>query len=262
MLPFITDQILMHFYTNDLFLGTQIEKLNRLFHGKMDCSGYGKPMRYKLKDGVIVTEKKLKEIYKKIENINAHYENLELPAVVFYTNIEFASKKCGKKGCGGKLEDLGGGAYACNLCPEKMNKEADDWKENKAKKDRKKRSWDDILVYGKKLVIKKGEEKKFLKFTDLVENEKDPYIYENTSREVFPTKPNELDVKNLLYVWISDFVVSGENSDRNNGAKSKNEWRNNIKRDIGGVWLDENEIAEFENKFVDLDNIAEVTMHE
>jgi len=40
MLPFVTDQILMHFYTNDLFLGTQIEKFNKLFHGKMDCSGY------------------------------------------------------------------------------------------------------------------------------------------------------------------------------------------------------------------------------
>jgi hypothetical protein len=250
----------MHFYTNDLFLGTQIEKLNRLFHGKMDCSGYGKPMRYKLKDGVIVTEKKLKEIYKKIENINDDYENLELPAVVFYTNIEFASKKCGKEGCGGKLEDKGGDSYQCNLCGRPMQKEANDWKKTQAKKDEKKRSWDDTLVYGKKLVTREG--KKFLKFIDLVENEKDPYKYEDTSREMFPTKPNELDVRNLLYVWVSDFVVSGENSDRNNGAKSKNEWRNNIKRDIGGVWLDENEIAEFENKFVDLDNIAEVTMHE
>lgn len=40
MLPFITDPILAHFYMNDLFLGTQIEKLNKLFHGKIDYSVY------------------------------------------------------------------------------------------------------------------------------------------------------------------------------------------------------------------------------
>jgi hypothetical protein len=256
MLPFITDQILMHFYTNDLFLGTQIEKLNRLFHGKMDCSGYGEPMRHKLKDGVIVTEKKLKEIYTRIEKINDDYEYLELPAVVFYTNIKFASIECGKKGCGGKLEDMGGGVYKCNLCGKSMIEEAKEWKKTQAEKDEKKRSWDDILVYGKKFVMEEG--KRIFKFIDLVENKEDPYKYEDTSREMFPTKPNELDVKNLLYIWVSDFVVSDENSDRNNGAKSRNKWRNDIKEEIGGVWLDGNKIGEFENKFVDLDDIAEV----
>jgi HD superfamily phosphohydrolase len=266
MLPFITDQILMHFYTNELFLGTQIEKLNRLFHGKMDSSGYGKPMRYKLKDGVIVTEKKLKKIYKKIEKINDDheykYKYLELPAVVFYTNIKFVSKECDDKGCGGKLEDLGDGGYKCNLCGSDMNQKAEDWKKDQTDKDEKKRSWDDILVYGRKAVIKKGGEKKFLKFIDLVKNGKDQFKYEDTSREVFPTKPNELDVKNLLYVWVSDFVVRDENSDINNGAKSKNEWRNDIKEKIGGVWLGENKIDEFEKRFVDLDDIAEVKRHE
>jgi hypothetical protein len=222
----------------------------------MDCSGYGKPMRYKLKDGVIVTEKKLKEIYKRIEKINDDYEYLELPAVVFYTNIKPTSRKCGEEDCGGKLEDKGGDSYQCNLCERPMQKEANDWKKTQAKKDKKKKLWDDTLVYGKKFVT--GEGKKFLKFIDLVENEKGPYKYEDTSREMFPTKPNELDVKNLLYVWVSDFVVSDENSDRNNGVKSKNEWKNYIKGEIGGVWLDENGIGEFKNRFVDLDDIAEV----
>lgn len=253
MLPFITDQILMHFYTNDLFLGTQIEKLNKLFHGKMDCSGYGDPMRYKLKDGMIVTEKKLQDLYKRIEKINddrdRKYEYLELPAVVFYTNIKFA--KCSKKGCDGKLEDKDDGGYKCNICGDLMEKEVNEWKKTQADKDKKKRSWDDIFVYGKKFVTEEG--KKFVKFTDLVEeNKKYPYKYQDTSREVFPTKPNELDVKKLLYVWVSDFVVSDENSDRNNGAKSKNEWRNDIKKEIGDVWVGVNEM------FVDLDDIEEV----
>ena len=167
MLPFITDQILMHFYTNDLFLGTQIEKLNRLFHGKMDCSGYGKPMRYKLKDGVIVTEKKLKEIYKRIEKINDDYEYLELPAVVFYTNIKPTSRKCGEEECGGKLEDKGGDTYQCNLCERPMQKEANDWKKTQAKKDKKKRLWDDTLVYGKKFVTGEGNKTPSGKFRAL-----------------------------------------------------------------------------------------------
>lgn len=251
MLPFITDQILMHFYTNDLFLGTQIEKLNKLFHGKMDCSGYGDPMRYKLKDGEIVTEKELKELYKRIEDINddPKYEYLELPAVVFYTNIKFA--ECGEKGCGGKLENKGDGVYECNLC----RKEANEWKEIQAAKDKKKRSWDDIFVYGKKFGTEEG--KRFVKFTDLVKkNKKNPYKYQGTLREVFPTKPDELDVKNLLYVWVSDFVVSDENNGRNNGAKNKKEWRDNIKKEIWDVWVDGN------NMFVDLDDIEEVKMHE
>ena len=257
MLPFITDQILMHFYTNDLFLGTQIEKLNKLFHGKMDCSGYGDPMRYKLKGGVIVTEKKLQDLYKRIEQINddhdRKYEYLELPAVVFYTNIKFA--ECSKKGCDGKLEDKDGGGYKCNICGDLMGKEVNEWKETQADKDKKKRSWDDIFVYGKKFVTENG--KKFVKFTDLVEkNKKYPYKYQGTSREMFPTKPNELDVKNLLYVWVSDFVVSDENSDRNNGAKSKKEWRDDIKKEIGDVWVDRDKM------FVDLDDIEEVEMHE
>ena len=262
MLPFITDQILMHFYTNDLFLGTQIEKLNILFHGKMDYSGYGNPMRYKLRDGMFVTEKKLKEIYERIEDINDKNEHLELPAVVFYMNIKPKSKKCGKNSCGGKLEDVGGGKYKCNLCPTEMNKKAKDLKKKIANENKKKRSWDDILVYGKKFVTKKGE-KKYLRFTDLVKNENDEYKYENNSRKVFPTKPNELDVKNLLYVWISDFAACTENIGRKNSPKSKNEWKSYIKEMIGGVWVDDKiekdkkieKIAEFEIKFIDLDDI-------
>jgi len=88
MLPFITDQILMQFYTNELFLGTQIEKLNKLFHGKIDCSGYGKPMRYKLKDKKTLTNEQLKDMYKAIKKINDEHNRIDTIAVVFYTNIK------------------------------------------------------------------------------------------------------------------------------------------------------------------------------
>ena len=93
MLPFITDQILMQFYTNDLFLGTQIEKLNKLFHGKIDCSGYGKPMRYKLKDEETLTNEQLKKMYKAIKEINDEHNRIDTIAVVFYTNIEGKEEK-------------------------------------------------------------------------------------------------------------------------------------------------------------------------
>lgn len=67
----------------------------------------------------------------------------------------------------------------------------------KSRKWSKEKEWDDILVYGKKFSV--GSEEKYLKFKDLVGN------YTGTSRERFPKRPSELDVKNLFYVWVSDF---------------------------------------------------------
>jgi len=88
MLPFITDQILMQFYANDLFIGTQIEKLNKLFHGKIDCSGYGEPTRYKLKDKKKVANHELEEMYNVIRKINNKFDRIDAIPIVFYTNIE------------------------------------------------------------------------------------------------------------------------------------------------------------------------------
>ena len=49
----------------------------------------------------------------------------------------------------------------------------------------------------------KGDEK-YLKFKKLVGKCRD------ASRERFPERPSELDVKNLFYVWVNDFVVNKE----------------------------------------------------
>ena len=72
---------------------------------------------------------------------------------------------------------------------------------------------------------------------------------------MFPPKPNELDVKNLFYVWVGNFVIKNE---KNNGNKSKNEWVRDIKKKIGEVWTgktseEEEKIDAFEKRFGDLD---------
>ena len=121
---------------NDMFLGTQIEKLNKLFHGVMDYSAYGKSMRYKLKEGAIVKDEDIEKIYRLIEDINDKYERLELPAVVFYTNIK--PTKCPicngekmkevmlHKGCGGEvIEEEESKKFRCKKC-KKGNIEAED----------------------------------------------------------------------------------------------------------------------------------------
>lgn len=194
MLPFITDQILMHYYMNDLFLETQIEKLNKLFHGKMDCSAYEKPMRCRLKDEEKIPEEQLKQIYVQIEKINdgEDYRKMDMPAVVFYTNIKAKEEEKGKK-------------------------------------------WDRMLIYGKKF------EGKYYPFQKLVDMR-----YQGITRERFPEKPSELDVKNLFYVWVSNFVVSERNID--------------IKAKIGEVWAGklgsrDDKIKAFKDRFVDLDEV-------
>ena len=313
MLPFITDQVLIQFYTNDLFLGTQIDKLNKLFHGKMDYSGYGTSMRYKLKDGVIITKDDLKKMYKKIEEINAdsNRDRMEIPAVVFYTNIKEtkcpgckrnnleevndselaqnlkAGMVCGQvelleevkgirecnlnvkvvrcKECKHKdekgdemrgemlyLVGIEEGIFKllkCPICGEKIIKERKDFQDfiecEKCGRMRKwnEENWDDIFVYEKK--FKMDGDKKYFKFKDLVGKHK------NTLRERFPERPSELDVKNLFYVWVSDFVVSDGNANENNGNKTKNEWIDYIKTKIGAIWTGE----KFMERFVDLDEI-------
>ena len=219
MLPFITDQILMHFYTNDLFLGTQIEKLNKLFHGKMDYSAYGKPMRCKLRDEEKISEEQLKLIYIKIEEINdgQDYRTMDMPAVVFYTNIKA--------------------------------------KEEEKEDTSKEKTWDDMLLFGKKV------EGKYYPFQKLVDMK-----YQGITRERFPERPSELDVKNLFYVWVNDFAITDEDT-KTSSYKSKNEWRDEIKEKIEGVWTgdrmkEESEddfkkrkIKEFGRRFVDLDII-------
>ena len=244
MLPFITDPILAHFFTNKLFIGTQIEKLNKLFHGKNDYSSYGKPMRYKLRGRKDVTREDLKEVYVKIEEINNNdaYKELRLPAVVFYTNI----KPTERPERGGELEDNGDDSYKCDVSGNPIKEAA--VSEYQREKNEKKRSWDDMLVYGKKFVTTDGH--KYLKFKELLKRGK----YNDTSREMFPDKPNELDVKNLFYVWINDFVIKVDTDDKN---KSKEEWEKDIKKKIGGIWTSNEGEREFEKRFVDLDDTKE-----
>jgi len=123
MLPFITDPILAHFYTNEMFLGTQIEKLNKLFHGVMDYPAYRKPMRYKLKEGVIVKDEDIEKIYRIIEDINDEYERLEIPAVVFYTNIKPTKcPNCKEKQLKKSMLLL------CPSCKKELKKEKDELK--------------------------------------------------------------------------------------------------------------------------------------
>lgn len=322
MLPFITDQVLMHFYTNDLFLGTQIDRLNKLFHGKMGSSGYGTVMRYKLKDGVIITKDDLKKMYKTIEGVNDYYDKIEIPVVVFYTNIKpmkcpncrkkisgepkmlllcpscmkelkegiCKNKNCDRetikleeaikvfeceeckafsiiidpsenletllelecpfydetksKFCGGNMKKQKRNLIQCKKCNKKICKLVDE-------------RWDDIFVYAKKYGI--AGEQKYFKFEDLAGKHK------NTLRERFPERPSELDVKNLFYVWVSDFVITNEDN-KTNGHRTKEEWVDDIKEKIGEVWTGENEsrnlkMGEFDNRFVDLDKVMGVVKH-
>jgi HD superfamily phosphohydrolase len=247
MLPFITDQILAHFFTNELFLGTPIEKLNLLFQGKNDYSSYGEPMRYKLRDREVVTREDLKNMYVRIEEINnkERYDKMRVPAVVFYTNIK--PTECPE--CGGELEDNGDGSYRCNVSGKPIKEAA--VSEYQKEKDEKKRSWDDMLVYGKKFITTDGP--KYLKFKELlIRGEKGKY--NDTSREMFSDKPNELDVKNLFYVWIYDFVIKADTDDKN---KSEEKCKNYIKKRIGGIWASNEGKEEFEKRFVDLDDAKE-----
>jgi HD superfamily phosphohydrolase len=213
MLPFITDQILAHFFINKLFLGTQIEKLNLLFHGKNNYSSYGEPMRYKLRDEKFITYENLKKMYKEIEAFNNLdvFKKMRLPAVVFYTNIRPIE---------GPISD---------------EKTADE-----QEKDKKKRSWDNMLVYGKKFTTTTKKDPKFYKFNELVEEEK----YSHTSRDVFPTKPNELDVKDLFYLWIYDFAIAADDADTRTNLKSKlkskENWEEDLKASIVRILVDKN----------------------
>ena len=261
MLPFITDQVLMHFYTNDLFLGTQIEKLNKLFHGKMSYSGYGTPMRYKLNDGVIITNDDLKGMYEAVEaiNIKPEYEMVE-PAVVFYTNIkETRCPVCSER----KLKKIVNKSvyYECVNCKSKIKEIDKKWEITIAKEENKeiyfvknkdydievilkedngnvvicegepkpkKEKWDDIFIYGKKF------EKNYHPFQKLADKN-----YEEITIERFPDRPSESDVKNLLYVWINDFVISKK-------------FRGEIKVAMGEVFTDK---KQFDERFVNLNTL-------
>jgi len=198
MLPFITDPVLAHFYTNNLFLGTQIEKLNKLLYGEISYSAYGKHMRrYKLKDNKFMIKEDLEEIYRKIEELNEKYERKEFPVIVFYTNIKPA--KCPK--C--KSENLyRDSKIKCMKCGEIEENEI---KEKIKKSNEERKEWNDMLVFGKKFKI--GKDEKYLKFKDLMGE------YDKTSRERFPKRPGELDVKNLFYVWISNFASKEMNEE-------------------------------------------------
>jgi len=182
VLPFITDQILAYLYMNEMFIGTQIEKLIKLFYLEFDHSCYKKPKRFKLKreNGVSGKniEKLKKAIYEVIEKLNEEHMQEEIPAIVFYTNI------------GGKYKEEG--------------------------------IWDDSLVYG----VKFGNN--YYKFRDLSIKEKTIHedtlssvrreigyiprgrfrgkFYNGTERVIFPQKPSEQDIKDLLYIWVSDFT--------------------------------------------------------
>ncbi|RLE42976.1 hypothetical protein DRJ16_04245, partial [Candidatus Woesearchaeota archaeon] len=193
MLPFITDPVLAHFYTNELFLGTQIEKLNKLFYGEISYSAYGKPMGYKLKDNEFVIKKDIKEIYRKIEKLNEKYERMEFPAIVLYTNIKPA--KCPK--CGSKELYRENNKIRCMKCGDIGENEIKE--SNKKKRDDIKK-WNNMLVFGKKFRV--GNEQKYLKFRKLEEKG----IYKEISRERFPKKPSESDFKNILYIWVSDLI--------------------------------------------------------
>jgi HD superfamily phosphohydrolase len=261
MLPFITDQVLMHFYTNDLFLGTQIEKLNKLFHGKMSYSGYGTPMRYKLNDGVIITNDDLKGMYEAVEaiNIKPEYEMVE-PAVVFYTNIkETRCPVCSER----KLKKIVNKSvyYECVNCKSKIKEIDKKWEITIAKEENKeiyfvknkdydievilkedngnvvicegepkpkKEKWEDIFIYGKKF------EKNYHPFQKLADKN-----YEEITIERFPDRPSESDVKNLLYVWINDFVISKK-------------FRGEIKVAMGEVFTDK---KQFDERFVNLNTL-------
>ena len=290
MLPFITDQILMHFYMNDMFLGTQIEKLNKLFYGKIGYCGYGKPMRYKLIEGAIVTEVNLRDMYRKIERINDSYDRMEMPAVVFYTNIK--PTKCPI--CRERELRMVNDSYECANCRSKitetfmtregiyeyennkkvyMELEIAINKENTGIYSAKNRMLDAYEIIGDienegtiyKVEPKPKMEKwddifiygkkfgnEYYSFQKLAEKK-----YEGITRERFPEMPSELDVKNLFYFWISDFFAIKE------GCK------NTVKEEIGTVWAgaieqeetpehyNSRKIKEFGDRFVDLDDVQE-----
>lgn len=195
MLPFITDPVLAHFYTNNLFLGTQIEKLNKLLYGEISYSAYGAygrhMRRYKLKDNEFMIKEDLEEIYRKIEELNEKYERKEFPVIVFYTNIKPAKcPRCEKENLyrGSKIKCMKCGEIEENEIKEKIKKSNEERKE-----------WNDMLVFCKKFEV--GNERKYLKFRKLYKGK-----YKGTSRERFPKRPSELDVKNLFYVWVSNFA--------------------------------------------------------
>jgi hypothetical protein len=224
-------------------------------------------------------------MYKKIEGINDKYENLEVPAVVFYTNIK--PTKCTV--CGDRDLEGAGNVYECTNCKSKIEiMGASEWKITITDEDRKdtfnkgdrrkkldtceimcgevnksgettcevetmKEMWSDIFVYGKMFISKKGaKNSQYFKFRDLALAGEDDL---GIPREKFPEMPRELDVKNLFYVWVGNFVIKNE---KNNGNKSKNEWVRDIKKKIGEVWTgktseEEEKIHAFEKRFGDLD---------
>jgi len=92
ILPFITDQILSHFLTNKLFLGTQVEKLNQLLQGKEDHSAYELAARWQLQDTARrVSQESLERQYEVVHAFNKQHELKagRLPACVFYSNTRF-----------------------------------------------------------------------------------------------------------------------------------------------------------------------------
>ena len=78
--------------------------------------------------------------------------------------------------------------------------------------------------------------------------------YSDTSRDVFPTKPNELDVKGLFYVWIYDFAIAADDADPQTNLKSKENWEEDLKESIGGILAGKNGGKKsFDELFVPLD---------
>lgn len=219
LLPFITDQILMQFYTNDLFIGTQIEKLNKMFNAKVDYSMYWGPMRYKLRDDEYIEKKHLIQIYDSIMEINNLYENMDQIAVVFYMNIHEILKP--------KVEEP------------KV-------KEPKVKE----KKWDDILIYKKKFYVNdQFQNGKYYQFKELAKEE---HKYKKLTHERFPNRPSEMDVKNLFYFWICDFAAS-DNEDKKKLRNDVKEKIGDIWCEDNATNYDK--ISAFEKKFVNLNEI-------
>jgi HD superfamily phosphohydrolase len=92
LLPFITDQILSHFLTNKFFVGTQVEKLNRLLQGKEDHLAYELVARWQVTDPDLpISQDALCSQYGVAHQFNKEHARSagRLPACVFYSTIRF-----------------------------------------------------------------------------------------------------------------------------------------------------------------------------
>ena len=82
--------------------------------------------------------------------------------------------------------------------------------------------------------LRKKFEKNYHPFQKLADKN-----YEEITIERFPDRPSESDVKNLLYVWINDFVISKK-------------FRGEIKVAMGEVFTDK---KQFDERFVNLNTL-------